>query len=374
MKNLLAVISALIISLNASAQTSEYLTLYKHYEGKLGNKEAVLDIVYYDTDVMGVFYHKRTDTSLRLHGTVIDGEIELVDEASDKTFIKADTAGGINGKCLFKNLGGTANFVEDYSKSMKFNGISATLEHEIPFHSDEDSNAAAKIAVYYHYLQPAEYKGEAVAAQTKELFGEKFNTVPRQSVEGDFFNPEPYPLMNFKNLLQTSKNSFVENVTRQLNDDPNISSFELLREEVNNQYVTYNSNGLVSIINSCYSYMGGAHGMYAKVPVIFDLESGRTLDKEDIFKPGTDAKIISLIVKYFVDNGKASANDDDEEGIFTDQVFVDNNIGIENGFLVFYYQPYDIDSYIAGIYTAKVRILDLLPYIIDNSPIKRMLK
>ena len=40
MKKLWAVIAALIISSGAWAQTSEYLTLYKHYEGKLGNKEA----------------------------------------------------------------------------------------------------------------------------------------------------------------------------------------------------------------------------------------------------------------------------------------------------------------------------------------------
>ena len=371
MKNLLAVISALIISLNASAQTAAYQNSYRHYEGSMNKKTVVLDAYFAGTEVAGKIYRKGTQECIPVNGQINNGEMILV---GDKFDISGDTTDN-KYMCMCFGVKTMLYLKEECAQCMKFNVVYAELNDSVPFVADDDENAMARNSIIYSYMQPVSYKGVEVADSVKKLFAKMFNTAPKQSVEGDFFYPEPYPTMKLKNDLQTAKNRFRQYVDEQQKENSDISSFELTMQEYNYQSVIYNDNGLVCIVNHCYSYAGGAHGMYANIPVIFDMEQNRVLTKEDIFKPGTDKEIINLIIKYFIAHGDADNKPSDEsEGIYKEDVFVANNIGIENGSLIFYYQPYDINSYLAGAYSAVVKISDLLPYIIDNSPIKRMLK
>ena len=365
------------MAITATAQTTGYRNSYKHYEGHMLKKVFAIDMYYSGTDVSGLCHIKNTDHCVRLQGYIAnDNKARMRSEGKpsmeiwfDTTDVEHDCMGTFNGSKM------AGRIKEDYSNAMRFNEVYAELNDSIPFDSNEEENSMARNSIIYRYLQPAEYKGAAVSDSVRKLFAKMFNAAPQQSVEGDFFYPEPYPTMKLKNDLQTAKNRFRQYVEKQLQENGDLSSFELTMQESNFQYVTYNTNGLVCIINHCYSYAGGAHGMYANVPVIFDLEQNKILTKKDIFKPDTDEAIIKLIIKYFIANGDADDKPSDEsEGIFKEDVFVENNIGIENGSIIFYYQPYDINNYLAGAYTAVVKISDLLPYITDNSPIKRMLK
>lgn len=359
------------MAITATAQTTGYRNSYKHYEGSVNKKIVVLDAYFAGSEVSGMFYQKGTQECIPVNGQINNGEMLLVGNKFD---LAGDTTNN-NYMCMCLGVKSTLHLKEDYSQSMRFNEVYAELNDSIPFVSNEEENSIARNSISYRYLQPAEYKGAAVSDSVKQLFAKMFNAAPRQSVEGDFFYPEPYPTMKLKNDLRTAKNRFRQYVEKQSQENGDISSFELTMQESNFQYITYNHNGLVCIINHCYSYAGGAHGMYANIPVIFDLEQNKILTKKDIFKPESDEAIIKLIIKYFIANGDADDKPSDEsEGIFKEDVFVENNIGIQNGSIIFYYQPYDINSYVAGAYSAVVKISDLLPYITDNSPIKRMLK
>ena len=355
MKRFLIALTTILTAHLAVAQTASYRNNYKHYEGKMGKTDVVMEAFYFDNDVSGIVYPKKSSECLHVQGSAENGVLNLSTADNRKITI--------------------TDLKEDYSQCMRFNEVYAELYDSIPFAPADEDNPVATNTIAYTYLQPAAYKGIETNSDTKALFAKMFNAAPQQSVEGYFFYPEPYPTMKLKNDFQAAKNSFRKFVDNELQTEDKITAQELTMQETNYQYVTYNANGLVCIINHCYSYAGGAHGMYAHIPVIFDLEQNRVLTKEDIFKPGTDAAIIKLIIKYFIAHGDADDKPSDEsEGIFKDDVFVENNIGIENGNIIFYYQPYDINSYVAGAYSAVIKISELLPYITDNSPIKRMLK
>ncbi|MBR6179156.1 MAG: DUF3298 domain-containing protein [Bacteroidales bacterium] len=355
MKRVLIALTAILTAHLAVAQTTGYRNSYKHYEGKMGKTDVVMEAYYSNHDVSGILYPKKSSECFHVQGSEENGVLNLF--TSD------------NRKITLTDL------KEDYSQCMRFNEVYAELYDSIPFASADEDNPVATNTITYTYLQPAAYKGIETSNDTKALFAKMFNAAPQQSVEGDFFYPEPYPTMKLKNDFQAAKNRFRKFVDSELQEENKISSQELTMQETNYQYVTYNYNGLVCIINNCFSYAGGAHGMYAHIPVIFDLEQNRILKKDDIFKPGTDDAIIKLIIKYFIAHGDADDKPSDEsEGIFKEDVFVENNIGIQNGNIIFFYQPYDINSYIAGTYTAVIKISELIPYITDNSPIKRMLK
>lgn len=365
------------MAITATAQTTGYSNSYKHYEGFMLKKVFAIDMYYSGTDVSGLCHIKNSDYCLRLQGHIAnDNSAMMCSEGKPSMEIWFDTT-DVEHHCMgtFNGSKMAGRIKEDYSNAMRFNEVYAELNDSIPFVSNEEENSIARNSISYRYLQPAEYKGAAVPDSVKQLFAKMFNAAPRQSVEGDFFYPEPYPTMKLKNDLIAAKNRFRRYADSVIQHESRLSSLELTMQEYNFQYITYNHNGLVCIINHCYSYAGGAHGMHANIPVIFDLEQNKILTKKDIFKPESDEAIIKLIIKYFIANGDADDKPSDEsEGIFKEDVFVENNIGIQNGSIIFYYQPYDINSYVAGAYSAVVKISDLLPYITDNSPIKRMLK
>ena len=367
----LAIITTLLAATSIMAQTTGYSNSYKHYEGSMNKKTVVLDAYFAGSEVSGMFYQKGTQECIPVNGQINNGEMLLVGNKFD---LAGDTTNN-NYMCMCLGVKSTLHLKEDYSQSMQFNEVFAELNDSLPYVADDDENAMARNSIVYSYMQPVAYKGTAVSDSVKQLFAKMFNAAPRQSVEGDFYYPEPYPTMKLKNDLIAAKNRFRRYADSVIQHESRLSSLELTMQESNFQYITYNHNGLVCIINHCYSYAGGAHGMYANIPVIFDLEQNKILTKKDIFKPESDEAIIKLIIKYFIANGDADDKPSDEsEGIFKEDVFVENNIGIQNGSIIFYYQPYDINSYVAGAYAAVVKISDLLPYITDNSPIKRMLK
>ena len=371
MKQIFIIILSILAINSTIAQTTGYRNSYKHYEGTMNKKTVVLDAYFAGSEVSGMIYRKGTQECIPVNGQINNGEMSLVGEKFD---ISGDTTDN-KYMCMCFGVKTMLYLKEECAQCMKFNEVYAELNDSVPFVADDDENAMARNSIIYSYMQPVSYKGVEVADSVKKLFAKMFNTAPKQSVDGDFFYPEPFPTMKLKADLLASKNRFRRYADSVMQNESRISSLELTMQETNIQYITYNSNGLVCIVNNCYSYAGGAHGMYAKIPVIYDAETNRILTKKDIFKPDTDEAIIKLIIKYFIAHGDADDKPSDEsEGIYKDDVFVENNIGIQNGHIVFYYQPYDINSYVAGIYTAVIKISDLLPYITDNSPIKRMLK
>lgn len=112
--------------------------------------------------------------------------------------------------------------------------------------------------------------------------------------------------------------------------------------------VTYNQNGLLSVVFSNYQFSGGAHGSTIQSSYTFDMQNGQELKLGDIIK--TDATTIAFInwsIKEEIER-RVAKND-----LFVLQPF--ESIG-ENPYfylseegLVFYFQQYEYFPYAAGI-------------------------
>lgn len=100
-------------------------------------------------------------------------------------------------------------------------------------------------------------------------------------------------------------------------------------------------------------YEGGAHGMYGTDYVNYSLTDNRLLSLTDIFKPGTDAQLKALISDNICDGTTLLV--DPKEADLPSQFQIMAN-GIE-----FYYEPYEIAPYSAGIVSATVGLYDLKP-------------
>lgn len=110
----------------------------------------------------------------------------------------------------------------------------------------------------------------------------------------------------------------------------------------------YNKNDLLAISLTYYQYTGGAHGMHYQEVFNIDLREGKILTLQNIFKPGTNyKKVIDREIKSQINRNSELFFPEGEggfEGIRDNQSFL-----IKDDYLVFYFQPYEIACYAAGI-------------------------
>jgi len=121
------------------------------------------------------------------------------------------------------------------------------------------------------------------------------------------------------------------------------TTFELYRD----YRVTFNKNGILSLVTTSYQYTGGAHGLTVQESYNYDLKKREKIRLADVFQPGVDyEKVINEEIKKqiasdpdkFPDGGAAFT------GIADDQPYY-----LKEGNLVVYFGLYEIAPYVSGI-------------------------
>lgn len=132
--------------------------------------------------------------------------------------------------------------------------------------------------------------------------------------------------------------------------------------EVNTKYVTYQVEN--------YSYTGGAHPNTVSSPFTYDLAAGQVLTFDNTFLPGYESKLLEIIKNTLAAQlGVSGPNKLAEAGIFTDQMFLSHDIFVNNGQLVFHYNPYDIAPYALGEINVSIppyQLRDMLTTEVQN--------
>ena len=106
-----------------------------------------------------------------------------------------------------------------------------------------------------------------------------------------------------------------------------------------------------------YEYLGGAHGMTAETPIVFDLKTGDVVQYEAFTEHVGTEKLKELIEKHKFDNLKEEI---DEFGLDADNIFYVESIEpspfytVDEKGLTFYYQPYDLAPYVFGVITIPI--------------------
>lgn len=125
--------------------------------------------------------------------------------------------------------------------------------------------------------------------------------------------------------------------------------------------ITYNKNGVISIMQTGYFYSGGAHGMPYRISHTFDLNTGKELKLTDIMK-GSKTQIKNKIVDAFQKklNNFEGAFDN---AMTTVKKSADTNspFYLQKNKITFYYGPYDLAPYAAGFVEASI------PYTAKNT-------
>ena len=118
-----------------------------------------------------------------------------------------------------------------------------------------------------------------------------------------------------------------------------------------------NYRHFVNYLIEKYEYLGGAHGMTAETPLVFDLKTGDIVQYEAFTEHVGAEKLEELIDKHKFDNLK---EDIEVYGIEEENIFYVESIEPSSFYtvgeegLTFYYQPYDVAPYVFGVITITI--------------------
>ncbi len=110
--------------------------------------------------------------------------------------------------------------------------------------------------------------------------------------------------------------------------------------------IKYNQNGLLSVVFQNYQFAGGAHGTTVQTAYTYDLNTGKQLQLQDLFKTNADyiTVISDQVYVQLKERDLLSALFDPFENIQPDHSYYLTYDGV-----VVYYQQYEILAYAAGI-------------------------
>ncbi|MDD6207826.1 MAG: DUF3298 and DUF4163 domain-containing protein [Clostridiales bacterium] len=115
--------------------------------------------------------------------------------------------------------------------------------------------------------------------------------------------------------------------------------------------ITYNKNGIISILCSGYEYpAGAAHGMPYNVSYTFDLNTGELLTLSDLFSVN-DKAVQKLIVSAASETINKNPVEywDNAINIVKESASIQNtNFYLDKNGVVFYYAPYELAPYASG--------------------------
>lgn len=129
---------------------------------------------------------------------------------------------------------------------------------------------------------------------------------------------------------------------------------EHMYEFIQSFAVTYNREGILSVVTDKYGYTGGAHGGTFRDGMTFSLKDGKQLGLADVLKAAPDYKQkLDAILKQ-----KTKKVTFDEKGAGLSET---PGFYVSEGGITIFYQQYEIAPYAAGLPTYTISFGDLLP-------------
>lgn len=132
-----------------------------------------------------------------------------------------------------------------------------------------------------------------------------------------------------------------------------------------NASIPYYNPTIVSYQIYSYSFLGGAHPSTNNWYYNFDWQTGNALKITDVLKPGFETKLNELIVADFRKQKNLKPNEPLNSILFNNTLTYTNNFAIQQGKLVFVYNPYDIAAYVYGPTVIEIPVSQISEYLVN---------
>lgn len=112
--------------------------------------------------------------------------------------------------------------------------------------------------------------------------------------------------------------------------------------------VYYNTDTLLTVGYTDYSYSGGAHGLYSTQVATYDIKGQRRLKTTDILHPGYEATVGDVLAQAFRTKYGLGEQETLNTILFDSTILPNDNFGITPKGMFFIYAPYEIAPYAVG--------------------------
>lgn len=127
--------------------------------------------------------------------------------------------------------------------------------------------------------------------------------------------------------------------------------------------VYYNSDQLLTLGFTDYTYTGGAHGMYGTTVKSYDLAQQKTLQLSDVLTNGYEEALSEVLAAAVRTKYRLTKNEPLSAILFDDTIAPNDNFGLTDKGIFFVYQPYEVAAYAVGeieLYVAFEKISEYL--------------
>jgi len=120
-------------------------------------------------------------------------------------------------------------------------------------------------------------------------------------------------------------------------------------------------NSILSYAVERYVYMGGVHGSNYRIFYNFDLNTGKLIHEQDLFRKGYNEPLTDLLLKNLVEQNEdlSLIEDLQEYGYNVDEIHPNDNFFLTDSCMVYVFNPYDIAPYALGETEIAIRYSQL---------------
>ncbi len=347
-------------------------SFYKQFKGTLGTQSITLNLIKKPsnyatsgTGLSGYFYYNNEEKPIPVSGSIDDKGIISLD-----TWLGDGNNSFFNGKQSVDGifLGTWADTVSMPHKSLAFSLCESYDNRAVPFdyfyYTDslnlfknvKDSPKASFVA---GILIPSPAADKTIADFLNKIF--LTTADPNYSLE-DTTPMNKRPQINYPDaatMFKTQRDVYFKDY---LETNKNTKPGEDFQSNFSNESsvsVLYNSGDLLSIGETIYTYMGGAHGMINTTLSSYQLQNKKKLGLDDLFKPGYQPVVSKLLEAGVRKQFNIKPTDPLSGTLFVDKLEVTDNFAVTNKGILFLYNSDEIASHAQGEISVFIPFSDL---------------
>ena len=339
---------SLFISETTNSQTLIPKKCYMHLLGSISKEYPVeMNLVKINDTLYGDFsflQHGNTPLGKETGSIPVYGKMSTIDSYTLK---ELNSGNGIVFKGKFINS-------QDLSGILEGSGIPKPLPFEL-FEKYPEGSVAMDVFFQKAYTPLVKKPKSPVAAIQLALLlpAESANPLISDSLIHLMlvkFTGKPIKISQPAKLLDGMKEVYFENylgTNEGIYNETMASSFNW--QSMKFLHILMNGSHILSFYIDHYAFTGGAHGLQTREFTVVSLWTGKEIQLKDIFKEGSEERLITLISdKIHLMNHMPTNQSLKDAGFFTDTIKPSENFYLTREGIGFYYNQYDIAPYASG--------------------------
>lgn len=171
-------------------------------------------------------------------------------------------------------------------------------------------------------------------------------------------------ITNYYQELLTEYKLDYESLIKEVESKNDSIEWRYNNEQILTSHVIYCQGNILSYAIERYVYTGGAHGINTRIFLSFDINTGNSLNEEDIFKEGYETDLTPILIDCLIEQyDDMHSVADLQERYDVNAIQPNNNFYISADGITYIFNPYEIAPYALGETEILIPVEKIKPYL-----------